>query len=301
MKGHRQPAATRYNHLAVNRLLSPVLLAASLGAYAQQPMVLLDPARGGAETGGRVADRTEEKQVTLQMSIRLASLLRARGFDVELTRDADTDVSNDARAALANTTHPIACVLLHASAVGTGVHLYTTSLQQVDTDPSQPALWDAAQAAFAERSRTMQSDLAAAFRRSRLPVSSGTTWMRPLDNMQCPAVAVEVSPQKDGTGPEDPTYEGKVAEVIAGSMLFWRGKVGSMTPAPPPAPIPKPVVDALPKPAAVAPGPIARPVGSAGVARPLTAPSTTVAPAVPKPAVPKPVVPRPVAPVGTNQ
>jgi N-acetylmuramoyl-L-alanine amidase len=267
-----------------------------MSAYGQQPMVLLDPARGGAESGGRVADRTPEKQVTLQMAMHLASLLRARGFDVEMTRNVDIDISNDARAALANTTHPIACVLLHASAAGTGVHLYTTSLHQVDPDPSQPSLWDAAQAGYADRSRAMQSDLESAFRRSRLPVSSGTTWMRPLDNMQCAAVAVEISPQKDGTGPEDPTYESKVAEVIAGSMLSWRGKVGSMTPAPPPLPAPKPVLDATPKPAATTATPAAKPVA---------APSGTTAPATakpptPKPVVPKPVVPRPEAPVGTN-
>ncbi|WP_170835053.1 N-acetylmuramoyl-L-alanine amidase [Terriglobus roseus] len=284
----------------MNRLLSPVFFVASVSAFAQQPMVLLDPARGGSETGGRVAERIEEKQVTLQMATRLASLLRARGFDVELTRDADTTVTNDARAALANTTHPIACVLLHASAMGTGVHLYTTSLQQVNPDPSQPALWDAAQAAYAERSRAMAGDLASAFGRSKLPVSSGTTWMRPLDNMQCPAVAVEVSPQKDGTGPDDPTYENKVAEVIAGSMLSWRGRVASMTPAPPP-PVPKPVVDAAPKPSGVTSVPAARPAGSGAVAKPLTAPATPAMPAVPKPAVPRPVVPKPSAPVGTNQ
>ena len=254
--------------------------------------MLLDPARGGAEAGSHIADRREEKQVTLQMATRLASLLRARGFTVEMTREADTDTSNDARAALANTTHPIACVLLHASAAGTGVHLYTTSMQQVNPDPSQPALWDAAQAAYADRSRAMENELATAFGRSKLPVSAGTTWMRPLDNMQCPAVAVEVSPQKDGTAADDPSYQGKVADVIAGAMLFWRGKVDSMTPAPPP----KPAVDAT----ATVAGSTPKPFGAPAVAKPT---STAAAPTVPKPVAPKPLVPKPVPvpPVGTDQ
>ena len=274
-------------------------------------MVLLDPARGGSEAGGHIADRIVEKQVTLQMAMRLASLLRARGFAVELTREADIDMSNDARAALANTTHPIACVLLHASAAGIGVHLYTTSMPQLNPDPAIPALWDAAQAAYADRSRAMEAEMATAFGRSKLPVSSGTTWMRPLDNMQCPAVAVEVAPQKDGTGPEDPTYENKVAAVIAGSMLSWRGKVASMTPASPPVPVPTATVNATPKPAATTLNPTAKPLASGVVAKPSTAPSTTATPGAPKPLVPKPVVPKPVvprptvtgtaAPVGTNQ
>jgi N-acetylmuramoyl-L-alanine amidase len=229
----------------VNRLFPTLLLVASAAASAQQPLVLLDPARGGSAGGGYIADRTEEKQVTLQTALRLASLLRARGFAVELTREADVDTTNDARAALANTTHPIACVLLHASSVGRGVHLYTTSMRQVNPDPSVPAPWDEAQAAYADRSRALENELATAFGRSKLPVSSGSTWMRPLDNMQCPTVAVEVSPLKDGTGAEDPSYQGKVADVVAGAMLFWRGKVGAMTP-PPPAPklVPPPTAPA---------------------------------------------------------
>jgi len=306
----RQPEATRYNHLAVTRLFSTVVLFSSALAFAQQPLVLLDPARGGAETGGRIADRTDEKQVTLQMASRLASLLRARGFAVELTRETDADTSNDARAALANTTHPIACVLLHASTAGTGVHLYTTSMPQVNPDPSVPALWDQAQAAYADRSRAMAGELSTAFGRSRLPISSGTTWMRPLDNMQCPAVAVEVSPQKDGTGPEDPSYQNKVAEVIAGSMLSWRNKVASMMPPPPPPPPPKPVTDGVAKPATAtspsttpsAPKPVTVPKPAAAPAA-IGTPSTTPKSVAPKPVAPKPVVPRPVpvAPAGTNQ
>jgi N-acetylmuramoyl-L-alanine amidase len=225
-------------------------LTTCVAVRAQGPMVLLDPARGGSESGAHIADRVEEKQVTLAMAQRMASLLRARGFTVELTRDADADTTNDARAALANTTHPIACVLLHATAVGNGVHLYTTSLAQTANagDPNAPATWDAAQAAYADRSRALASELQTAFSRSKMPVSSGTTWMRPLDNMQCPAVAVEVSPEKDGTGADDTHYQTQVTDVVANAMLFWRGKVASLTPAPPPPPPPK-VEPASPAPA----------------------------------------------------
>jgi N-acetylmuramoyl-L-alanine amidase len=224
----------------VNRSLLTSLLLAAATASAQQPLVLLDPARGGSEGGAHIADRVEEKQVTLTTAERLSSLLRARGFAVEMTRDGDTDASSDARAALANTTHPIACILLHSTAVGTGVHLYTTSLpQSVDAgNPAAIAVWDSAQAAYADRSRALASELSTAFTRSKIPVSSGQTWMRPLDNMQCPAVAVEVSPQKNGVGADDTTYTGHVVDVVAGALLFWRGKVASLTPQPPAPPQP---------------------------------------------------------------
>lgn len=220
------------------KLLIPTLLLAA-SAAAQQPLVLLDPARGGSQGGSHIADRVEEKQVTLQVAQRLANLLRARGFAVQLTRDADTDTSNDQRAAAANTTHPIACILLSASASGNGVHLFTTTLPQPATvDPAAPVPWDQAQAAYASRSHALASGMQQAFARTRLPIATGTTWTRPLDNMQCPAVAVEMGPMQDGTGADDPPYQNKVTDTIAGVLLFWRNRVGSMTPPAPPKPEP---------------------------------------------------------------
>lgn len=229
-------------------------LAAVLGAPAQQPLVLLDPARGGPQGGAHIADRTEEKQVTLQVAQRLASLLRARGFAVEMTREGDADATIDQRAALANTTHPIACVLLHASATGQGVHLFTTTLAQPSTvDPNAPVPWDGAQAAYAARSQALASALRDAFSRTKLGVTVGTTWSRPMDNMQCPAVLVEMGPLNDGTTADDPPYGNKVADTVAGTMLFWRNKVGSMTPPPPPKP--EPVTPSAPKPDAATSAP----------------------------------------------
>lgn len=225
----------------------------------QGPLVLLDPAGGGAQGGSSIADRVEEKQVTLQVAERLASLLRARGFAVELTREADTDVSGDQRAALANTSHPIACILLHASNTGQGVHLYTTNLKQLPVvDPAAPVLWDEAQSAFAARSQALGVSLHEAFGRTRIPVAAGTAWLRPLDNMQCPAVAVEMGPLHDSTTADDPSYENKVANAVAGVLLDWRNRVGRMTPPAPPKPAP-----VVPAPVNGAGANTAKPVGSA--------------------------------------
>lgn len=229
--------ATSYNHIAIAvKLLIPTLLL-TVSAAAQQPLVLLDPACGGSQGGSHIADQVEEKQVTLQVAQRLANLLRARGFAVQMTRNADTDTTVDQRAAAANTTHPIACILLSASATGNGVHLFTTTLPQPATvDPAAPVQWDQAQAAYALRSHALASGMQEAFSRTRLPIAIGTTWTRPLDNMQCPAVAVEMGPLQDGTGADDPPYQNRVADTIAGVLLFWRNKVAGMTPPAPPRP-----------------------------------------------------------------
>ncbi len=239
----------------MTRTLLTCFLSLGTAAWAQGPLILLDPARGGSDGGAHIGDRVEEKQVTLDLAQHLASLLRARGFTVEMTRDADVDATNDARAALANTTHPIACILLHATPVGRGVHLYTTSLHQSMVATSAAVRWDEAQAVFADRSRALRADLKAAFPRSKIPVSAGQTWMRPLDNMQCPAVAVEIGPQDEDTTAEDNGYQGQISSAIANTLLLWRNKVASLAPPEPPAPVP--VV--VPKPLATP----AKPVDSA--------------------------------------
>ncbi len=214
-------------------LILPLLL--PLATAAQQPLVLLDPARGGADSGTRIAGRLPEKQVTLDLAGRLASLLRARGFAVQMTREADVDMTGNARAALANNTHPIACILLYAASSGSGVHLYTSALRQKDASGAA-VRWDEAQAPFADRSRMLAADLRTAMDHGRVTASVGQTWLRPLDNMQCPAVAVELLPEKNGTGAEDSGYQSHVANAVANTLLQWRNKVAAtMPPVPQPA------------------------------------------------------------------
>lgn len=257
-------------------LILPVLL--PFAAAAQQPLILLDPARGGADNGARIADRVPEKQVTLDLAGRLASLLRARGFAVQMTREGDVDVSSDARAALANNTHPLACILLYAAPGGSGVHLYTSALRQHDA-AGAAVRWDEAQAPYADRSRTLAADLRTAMDHGRVTASVGQTWMRPLDNMQCPAVAVELLPGKKGTEADDSGYQSHVANAVANTLLQWRNKVAATTP-----PAPQPVAP-VQKPA---PQQQAEPAGEQPAARPDSAAPSTAVPSSPAAKPPAP-------------
>lgn len=247
---------------SLNRAVANLLLLLPFAACAQQPLVLLDPACGGTNSGAQIADRVPEKQVTLDLAGRLASLLRARGFAVSMTREADVDVSNDARAALANNTHPMACILLYAAPGGSGVHVYSTGQRQAAA-AGAAVHWDEAQAPFAERSQALANDLHAALDQAHITASAGKTWMRPLDNMQCPAVAVELLPEKVGKGADDSSYQSHVANAVANTLLQWRGKMAAM--APPPAP--------------VMASPAPRQAPSAPVVRPDVPPSSADAPA----------------------
>jgi N-acetylmuramoyl-L-alanine amidase len=92
----------------VATLLLPLLFWSG-DAVAKQPapagdarVVILDPGHGGADAGKITASGLREKDLTLAISLRLASVLRERGYEVHLTRTRDVLVPLDERPRLAN-------------------------------------------------------------------------------------------------------------------------------------------------------------------------------------------------------
>ncbi len=194
-------------------------------------VIVLDPAHGGADTGARINDHLLEKNVSLALSFRLRSLLNARGFTVVSTRESDTGTipTVDQRAELANHARGLACILLHATASGNGVHIFSSSLPPA-AKRGAFVTWDAAQDAYIDKSVRLASELRSAFERAEIPVTVGRTYLRPMDNLTCPAVAVELAPLaatsglsgKDAQDVSDPAYQQQVAESIAWALLQWR-------------------------------------------------------------------------------
>jgi N-acetylmuramoyl-L-alanine amidase len=215
-------------------------------------VVVLDPAHGGAEPGARLGDQVLEKDVTLAMAAKLRAALASAGFTVVATRDGDVPngLSTDQRAEIANRQHALACVVLHATAAGSGVHLYASPLEPaapmaIDPDvrpPFQPTPWDEAQADAVRQSLRLQDYLTAALRSAKMPVLRGRAAVRPLDNMTCPAIAVELAPLgaagEDRTPASDANYEQRWAEAVVSAMKSWRDDPAShpAQPAPPPRP-----------------------------------------------------------------
>ena len=283
-------------------------IVAALPCSAQKLTVVIDAARGGNEYGARIDEHTFEKQVTLDLANRLRSLLTARDFNVVLTRESDTLVTNEQRAAVANQNKPIACLLLHATSAGTGLHLWTSSQTAMPVG-STAVLWDQAQAPFVQRSQRLASEFSAAFSRSKIAVSSGHTWIRPLDNMQCPALALEIAPQDSDTPSSDRTYQAHIADAIAGQLLFWRGHADVMgsilNPPPPPVPVKpassdKPAETVTPARTRTADSTSPSAVPSS-VPRPRTHPATPAATVTDQPPAPAAPRPRPAQPAAEAQ
>lgn len=188
-------------------------------------MVVLDAAHGGDDTGAKLDGGHLEKNFTLAFSVRLRSLLAARGIQVITTREQDATVDANRRAEIVNHANAQACLSLHASESGLGVHLYVSALA-----PAQPArfvAWKTAQASWVTRSLALAGTLNSALEHAGIPIELGRMALPALDSMACPVVALEIAPEtaasQDAKGSLDDTdYQAQVADALAAALLKWR-------------------------------------------------------------------------------
>jgi N-acetylmuramoyl-L-alanine amidase len=185
-------------------------------------LVVIDAAHGGPDSGARLNERLLEKDLVLALSMRLRSALNSHGISVVTTRESDVLVTPVSRAETADHAVAAACISLHATATGSGVHLFTTSLTEIPVTRFLP--WDTAQGAYAGQSLRLSSEIDSAMARAEIPVTLGRTAIQPLDNFTCPAVAVEIAPLSVSgkvTPVSDPVYQNRVIAALAAAIEQW--------------------------------------------------------------------------------
>ena len=213
-----------------------IAIPASGPIFAQAPaaaprfVVVLDAAHGGDDAGARLGSEAE-KAYTLALSIRLRSLLMARGFGVVTTRESDTTLEPGSRAQIANHANAQACISLHATESGSGVHLFVSSLAPVQNAHFDARFlpWKTAQAAWIMRSLSFAGVVNSALSHATVHVTLGRTALPGIDSMTCPAVAIEVAPEQstDAQGPaslDDPDYQASVMDALAAALVEWRSQ-----------------------------------------------------------------------------
>jgi len=175
------------------------------------PMIVLDPAHGGTDTGARGETGALEKDLVLDYAGMARSELESQGFHVVLTRTGDTNVSFADRAAIANSYRNAIFITLHVASTG-AFGTVRTYYDQFGSEPAPPAAtntsttvaaphsttlipWDEAQLPHVDVSRQLataiQAQLAQRFNGS--PAAPTPAAVRDLRSIDAPAVAIEVS------------------------------------------------------------------------------------------------------------
>jgi N-acetylmuramoyl-L-alanine amidase len=162
-------------------------------------LIMLDPAHGGSDSGAALNAAFPEKDVTLVFARRLRQELTTRGVTVQLLREGDSTLTTDQRAAMVNVSHPALYIVIHATSQGHGIRLFTAILPTSDSDSRGPFVaWNDAQSSSLARSRVIVNQIAVAAEKSAFPVRALSASLRPLNNVEVPALAIEIAPSSDG-------------------------------------------------------------------------------------------------------
>lgn len=232
--------------------------------------IVVDAGHGGTEEGARGPSGTLEKHVTLSVARRLKAALESRlGVRVILTRDADTRVELDERAALANNNKADMFVSLHANASvrpsAAGAEVFYLSLEEYGDQAQRVArgemealpvfgggtrdieviLWEMAQARYIEQSAVLAQAVEVALR-EKIPMSPRAIQQAPfrvLVGANMPAVLVEmgfitnVEQEKQLTSD---AFQASIVQALVDSIVRYRdhpapraGAIGGAAPARP--------------------------------------------------------------------
>jgi len=181
--------------------------------------IVIDAGHGGDENGAKGPGGALEKQVTLSVARRLKAALESRlGLRVILTRDGDTTIGLDERAAVANNNKADLFVSLHANAspraATSGAEVFYLSLDEYGDAAERAAhadsealpvfgggsrdieliLWDMAQARYIKESASLAQSVEVSLRQ-RVPMSARAIQQAPfrvLVGANMPAVLVEM-------------------------------------------------------------------------------------------------------------
>lgn len=225
-------------------------------SLSQEPeCIVIDPGHGGLEVGAKGKFGTLEKDLTLEISLRLAEIIRQRrASNVVLTRDQDVDITLEDRAAIANNNKATIFISVHVNssyrkgAVGPETFFLSkdatdeearrlaflennsenlnNSIESDNQDVIKMILWDMAQTAYLKQSSELAENI-----QNELNLLWGTANrgikqapFKVLTGVACPAVLVEVAflsnPQEERRLLTD-DYQIKVAEAIYRGMTSF--------------------------------------------------------------------------------
>jgi N-acetylmuramoyl-L-alanine amidase len=165
--------------------------------------------------------------VTLSFARHLRQELQTRHLTVLLLRDSDSTLSLDQRASLANAAHAAIYIAIHASSDGPGVRIFTALDELSPVDHQGPFVaWDTANGPFLSASQKIAAELGAALEGRQVPARSFPAPLRPLNNIDSPAIAIELAPTSENPAQiNSPVYQQAIAAVLAGGLDAAHGEL----------------------------------------------------------------------------
>jgi N-acetylmuramoyl-L-alanine amidase len=195
--------------------------------------IALDPGHGGRSEGSGRPGVLVEKDLTLDLAVRLRNILTRQGFKVILTRDRDADATPDERAGMANNAHADLYISIHASGSfspdAAGLDVCTMDAGPLEVGPS-PYSWPDQSAASLPDSLGLARDLSASLGR----FSDGRTAIHQarlagMEGLTMPGALVEIgnlSDPKQAEALAGDASRDKLASLLADGINRYAKEVG---------------------------------------------------------------------------
>ncbi len=228
-----RPFITEKDYLLIIR---PILAPQTLNKRPLLQRIVLDPGHGGKDFGAQNSgQRLKEKDLTLDVTLRLQKLLQTQGFKVYLTRKDDAYIPLDQRGELTKKVNADLFVSIHFNSVGrpnvSGLETFvlpqpwtpSTSRSQLDgidkrTYPGNAFDgWNSVAGYYVHRALIEQLGVEdRGLKRSRFKV---------LKNLACPGMLLElgfISNPSTATKLRDTTHRDLLAKTIHKGILTYR-------------------------------------------------------------------------------
>ncbi|MGA2989416.1 MAG: N-acetylmuramoyl-L-alanine amidase [Candidatus Korobacteraceae bacterium] len=196
-------------------------------AGAEKPVVVIDAAHGGSDSGAALPVKGSEKELTLEMARLIQRELQSRGLATLMLRTSDANLSLNQRASTANAARILAYISVHAAGEGHGVRLYTALLPPTSKAPARKQFlpWDKVQSSWLELSGSLAGSIAAELNQRRIEVRAMAMPLRPLNNIWAPAVAIEIAPQEAGKAINTGNYLRTIAASVSAGVAAINSKL----------------------------------------------------------------------------
>lgn len=228
-------AAPSQAHSVATRLSSDWSARRAASHAAEGGPIFLDPGHGGEDCGAvSAATGQQEKDLVLDVALRIGAILEDAGLPVAYSRTNDTFVTLPGRADMATKNNATLFVSVHANTTGNasarGIETFSLSLAGCDSTSGDSRIskkeWPGN--AFDAESAVLGYLVQAAVNTERGEADRGLRHARfqVLREAPCPAVLVEcgfLSNEAENTSLESPRYRQRVAAAIASGILAYIG------------------------------------------------------------------------------